>query len=327
MTMPSAPPIRTRLSSTRLALLVVGLLFAVLSTSGQALAFCRTTTCDPYKSCNEDPEQCCVYDDDGCDTNGKAISWMNSCVSYSIHDEPSLDREISVEELSDAVDKAFDNWLSVDCDGSSPSIASENYGPSFCGEPTFNSGGRDGNANVWMFRDGVWPHAEAGQGFDSIDASTLALTTITFNWKTGDVLDADVELNTAQAEFTVGDEQVDVDLDSIVQHESGHFLGLDHSFDREATMASGYNPGTRSPRTLSTDDEEAICATYPEDREVAGDSCQAWGIYSQVCEPGSNGCSLSGRPGRSSGWLAVLAPGLLLIGLGRRRSARPEPEH
>ncbi len=307
---------------------VAALGWMVVSLPQLAHAYCRTTTCDPTVSCAQEPEQCCIWDAQGCDKNGKEISWRNSCVSYSIYELDSEDRGITADTLSEVVDDAFGEWLDTNCGGGiQPSLSFENYGPSSCGEPTFNQGSRDANANVWMFRDGTWPHAGPGQDIDTIDASALALTTVTFNWKTGEILDADVELNTAQANFTVGDQDVDVDLESIIQHESGHFLGLDHSANFYATMASGYGPGTVHPRQLSDDDKAGICAVYPKDREVAGESCQAYGVYSTVCTNG--GCSLTAglapRDARLTWWALALS----LLGAGalrRRRSASSDTQ-
>ncbi len=301
----------------RLLSLGAGLL--VTSLGGSAFGYCRTTTCDPYVSCAEDPEQCCKWNSQGCDINGRPVSWFNACVSYSIYDEDSEDRDLTAQQLSEVTDEAFDNWLSVDCGhGKKPSLSSENFGLSYCGTPTFNRSSQDANSNVWMFRDGTWPHAEPGQDVNSIDASALALTTLTFNWKTAEILDADVELNTAQANFTITEGRVDIDLASIVTHESGHFLGLDHSADHFATMASGYNPGTLSPRTLSEDDEKAICAVYPPDRETASNSCQAYGEYSEVCHRGL--CGIAQGPARlPPHWFWIGSFGIMALWVARRR--------
>jgi hypothetical protein len=287
-----------------------------------APAYCRTTTCNPSVSCSEDPKQCCKFDSHGCDTNGLPVAWRNGCVAYSVFDAPSEDRHLSQDELRLAVDRAFANWLGTDCAGTPPTINVENFGPSHCGAPTFNPDDQQGNANVWMFRDGTWPHANVDPSTGTIDASALALTTGTFDWRSGELLDADVELNTAQAAFTDGDEAVDIDLKAIVQHESGHFLGLDHSDVDEATMYADYDPGTISTRTLSQDDEQAICAAYPKDRVVQSDRCQAYGVYSTECAA-AGGCSLAGSPDRShSGSWAALA-GLGLVAVAHRRTANP----
>ena len=73
----------------------------------------------------------------------------------------------------------------------------------------------------------------------------MALTTVTFNPKTGEIYDADMELNSADNPITVGDQEIVFDLHSIVQHESGHTLGLAHSAFDSDTMY-GCTPRARS---------------------------------------------------------------------------------
>jgi hypothetical protein len=95
---------------------------------------------------------------------------------------------------------------------------------------------------------------------------TLALTTVTFDM-TGRILDADVEINSFAANLTTSDTNVGVDLESIVMHEAGHFLGLSHEAFAHATMNAAYD--AREPfdfRTLEADDVAGICTIYPPDR-------------------------------------------------------------
>ncbi len=56
---------------------------------------------------------------------------------------------------------------------------------------------------------------------------------------------------------------MEFDLQSIVTHETGHFQGLAHSGNPTAVMWPEYNQGTTTLRTLTPDDEAAICAVYP----------------------------------------------------------------
>jgi len=308
----------------RAQLLAFAALMASLAASGQALAYCQTTSCLPSVSCHEDPEQCCILDRNGCDTNGLVVTWPSECTAYAIQAGDSPRRGLTHEDLSTAVDAAFGRWMAADCgSNTTPSIRFENFGPAECDQVEVNNGGP--NANIWMYRDETWPHADLEEGSSSVSASALALTTVTFNWMTGELLDADVELNTAQGLFTVGDDDVNIDLDAIVTHEAGHFLGLDHTNDTTATMAPGYVPYTTDQRTLALDDERAICASYPEGRETSSQSCDPYGTYSPECA--GSGCAIAGGPGAArsgagTGFLALGAAGLLALTVYARRSRR-----
>jgi hypothetical protein len=172
-----------------------------------------------------------------------------------------------------------------------------------------------------MFRDNNWPYAGAN--------ATLALTTITFNFDTGEIFDADVEINSANTPLTTSANATRFDLDSILTHEIGHFLGLSHSADRNSTMYREYTQRDISLRDLEPDDEDGICAMYPRNRPFERSTCEPRHGFSSKCAPTrSGGCTLSapdrivdGRTRERTGWL-----GLSLFGLGwlvwaRRRAS------
>ncbi len=300
---------------------------AALGSTGSALGYCRTTTCDPDASCADEPEKCCEYDEDTlCDLNGEPIAWPTSCVSYNTHDGGSPLRGITEEDLSEVLAQAFDSWLSVSCDGQPLSLAIEDRGVSSCGAPEFNDEKHATNANVWMFQDDPQKTTSVGSNGDGIDSSSLAISVITYDFKSAELVDVDVEFNTALADFTVGDERVNIDLLSVATHEAGHFLGLEHSQATRATMQARYTPGDVDPRTLSSDDQAGICAIYPPDRVIARDNqtCEPYGEYSPACFDKGCGCKVIGQ-GRSSAdeilWsFALSAFWLTLV----RRARRPE---
>lgn len=294
-------------------------LFAGTLLSTSAHAYCRTTTCDPNVSCNTDPNDCCQVVN-GCDQNGIPISWPNSCVSYNIHEDGSEEENISAEKLSKIVDGAFDEWLGADCEGYSLSLAVENRGFAECGSPEYNKGPHDKNANVWMFRDTGDLSGSKPSGGNPIDSRTLAITTLSINVDTGAIYGVDVELNSALADFTIGNENVGIDLASIVTHEAGHFLGLDHSTTFDAVMRADYNPGDTGPRTLKPDDVAGICAIYTEDRSIEENTCDPRGKYSTECHGGC-GCRIDAGPLAPSGlsvWWGLLLAGAMIARRSRR---------
>lgn len=264
----------------------------VLLASGTAAAFCRTTTCDP-----NDPDVDCEIED-LCVVSGIPLAWASSCVTVAVHDLGSPRNELSYDDVETAVKQAFGAWNDVSCPGGKLSIQANVIGAVECGVSEYNS--RVGNANIVLFREDDWPYAGA--------ANAIGLTTTRFDTKTGELWDADIELNGIGATLTVGDPIQGDDLLSVLTHEAGHFLGLSHSLDGAATMKSIYDPSRDgdSFRSLSSDDIEGICAIYPPDRVAATDSCENRHGFSGQCradqpEPNeSSGCSLNTRTGALS---------------------------
>lgn len=288
--------------------------------SSFASAFCRTTVCDERVSCAEDPDLCCIRDASGCDTNTQAISWPTSCVSYNVHEDGSKRLDITANQLADVLDEAFDQWLSAECDDGSVSIAVDYRGKAECGQPEFNQGDRDRNANIWMFRDDETstPMSSAPTRL----ADPLAVTTINFNEDTAHIYDVDVELLSHEANFTLDDTRVEVDLASVVTHEVGHFLGLDHSSAPGATMAAGYFPGAIDTRSLEEDDLRGICAAYPEGRSFpGGKTCEPRGKYSPKCDKDGCGCNQAGSDTPNPGMWLFACVTAALLGLRRRAIA------
>ena len=272
-----------------------------------ARAYCQTTTCDPATECD--------YDRAGCATVGLPLQWKKGCVSYAVNRAGSAKRNISYERAHSLTQRAFDRWLEADCDGGSPSLRASDLSPVSCAEPEYNSS--DGNANVIMFRDDDWPYAGVN--------ATLALTTITFNFETGEIFDADIEVNSFKTPLTTSDVAVEFDLESIITHETGHFLGLSHSPVEDATMYFEYGAGNIKLRDLEADDIAGICATYPPNRQVSGQDCTPRHGFSSDCSrpKDDGGCAL--RAGSHSGAAQAWPLALLvwLVAYATRRRKRP----
>jgi MYXO-CTERM domain-containing protein len=142
--------------------------------------------------------------------------------------------------------------------------------------------------NIVAFRRDTW----CPRPPNCYDPSALALTTVSARTSTGEIIDADIEINAVNwswADVTrnapTGTEQ---DLQNAVAHEAGHLIGLDHTCflgggtppnDQngnpipdcasasaavmETTMFPSANALDTNKRTLAPDDQMGVCGSYP----------------------------------------------------------------
>ena len=83
--------------------------------------------------------------------------------------------------------------------------------------------------------------------------------------RAGMILDSDILLNGVDYAFTVSDEPGKYDVQDIVTHEAGHFIGMGHQVipvDGEATMYAMADPNEYNKRTLHAEDLLGLRAAY-----------------------------------------------------------------
>lgn len=163
-------------------------------------------------------------------------------------------------------------------------------------------GGYD-RENRIVFREGSWP--------DDMPFGTLAVTTVVYRRSSGELLDADIDLNAVEYTWTDTTDAAlaETDVQNTLTHELGHLLGLAHVPDPTATMYAESAPGDLEKRTLGEDDVAGLCFVYPE------------GLLSPeapfLSSPPLTGCAIGRRGG--AGWCAIV---LALAGLSARRARR-----
>lgn len=271
----------------------------------EASAFCRST------SCTED----CPRDLDGCKTSGEPLWWANSCVGFSLQRDASV--HIPIKYVRQVATRSFTAWSDLECETGYATLAFSELEEAECNRTEYNDGGR--NSNIILFQDNKWDY----KGADN----TLAKTTVTFDAETGEIFDADIEINHAYNNFTISDEVVDYDLESVLTHEVGHLIGLDHTPDYAATMYAGYEPGSMEQRSLEPDDVLGACTAYPPERDAVCDPRPRGGFASTCGDAAEEdgavaACSLGvvgGGEGAPRGSLLALA-GLALVVAARRRA-------
>ena len=305
----SPSPSRRRAVRSLLRWLFVGsVALAAVSVPLAASAYCRTTICP---SCEKDEKGC---------PSGKPIAWPSSCVTYSLHYLAS--KQVDLAAATQVFEQAFTVWQDISCanTGQPPAIHIDHrYGNVACALHEYNQ--TDANANIIVFRDDHWPY----EASDNV----LALTTVTYSNRSGFIFDVDMEVNSTQP-ISVGDpvSSTSYDLQSIMTHEAGHFLGLAHSTDSEATMWPQYSAGSMSFRVLAIDDAEGICAVYPQTAAAKCDYAPRQGFATECGifpSGGSGHCTLASRgPADQSNahrWVGLVGT-FAAIGLASRRWRR-----
>ncbi|MBZ0119073.1 MAG: matrixin family metalloprotease [Sandaracinaceae bacterium] len=163
------------------------------------------------------------------------------------------------------------------------------------------------NRIVWR-EEPDWPE-EAG-------TQTLALTTLIFRRTSGEILDADMDLNAEHQYWTVTDVpgMVATDVQNTVTHELGHVFGLGHSPDPDATMFFESAQGDLEKRTLAQDDIDGLCFMYPAGRGTPGAPL--------LSQPGlTSGCAVGSRGAHAPVFL-LMSIVLLARRVGRRAVLR-----
>ncbi|MBI4816821.1 MAG: matrixin family metalloprotease [Deltaproteobacteria bacterium] len=210
------------------------------------------------------------------------IVWESN-VEVTIHSAGLA--EITDESDVVAVRSALEAWSAPACtsfrflDGGTDASASRS---------------NDDGVNRVVFVESDWPGAANGA-----TATTLRRRS------GGRWVEADVLINGQDFTWSTNGDVHARDLQSIVVHELGHVLGLQHSADPESTMYFGSTNGITYARTLDEDDVAGVCFLYPAGPRACDsdadcpllDGFYGGGDERARCEAGScvSGAAESGR--------------------------------
>jgi hypothetical protein len=287
--------------------LLIGAL-SLCASAAPARAYCRLTTKAPLPG-------------ELCRDEGTELAWQRQCISYSL--VPMTGPGPALEDVRDAIDRSFDAWERVDCGaGQLPIQLAQTADLGGCMRPEYNR--FDPNANTIMFLS-RWE----GEDFPP---TAFGLTLVWHHPMTGQIYDSDMQINETLGAITIcGDSCAsdEVDLENVITHEAGHFLGLGHSDKEGSTMFASADAGETMKRSLENDDRSGICAIYgrlgaascdPMSNDFAPDRG-----FSAMCgeRVEESACAVR-EPGgeRSGSWLGWSVVGAVLAWHARRRRAR-----
>jgi hypothetical protein len=175
-------------------------------------------------------------------SSGLSPKWATMPVSYWISQKGSP--QISNGSDLAAVQSSFRTWENIQ----TASIAF-----SYRGTTPIGTVGRDG-LNVVTFTDNSAP----------LGSSIIAATFSFFRTENGQLLfdESDIAFNPA-LDFSTSAESDKFDIQSVLTHEVGHLLGLDHSAMVSSVMVPFGVPSQLDQRVLSYDDVAGMMEIYP----------------------------------------------------------------
>ncbi len=267
---------------------------------------------------------------------GKSLFWESGCVLVTV--DAAGTNQVNGDAEFDATDSSIAEW--------NDNVASCSFMHLEQTERIASEVGRD-NRNMIKFRDTTWCRpAIKDDPARCYSPSAAGITTAVFvddagSGRDGAIVDADVELNGADFAIThlgqsTGTNSCKSEITNTLTHELGHMLGLEHpclaggdpprtdgdgnpvpscsatndAAILEATMYNFQDCGETKKATLSPDEVDAICTTYP----TADDP----GVCAPV-GPKEGCCSNSATPHPST---LLLGLGLGLLALARKKSHR-----
>ena len=279
--------------------------------------------------------------------SGVMFKWPQSCVKLTAYPDDFVSH-MPLDEIMSGVTASADTWSTVSDACTYLSITVD-----YATGATPRANPKDQQSMV-LFRTKNWCKLLPSGACDTTmpyDPAALQLTTVSARMSSGQITDADIEVNGFNfmwgdlvANPPTGGSQVH-DLQNAVTHEMGHLIGLDHTCYpyppgstiphpdddngvpipdcnaasievKETTMFPSADSGDIDKRTLAPDDRRGVCETYP----AASDP--------NMCVPvmldDGGGCNCGA--GRRSTAAMPVAAALAIAGLiwrrRRRRSAR-----
>ena len=285
----------------------IALVLSLCLGAPSASAWCRMTTSQRQPTASVP----CVLPDETTDPPEQFLEWRRPCTAIVLS-VTAASADLSEGEVYGVLARSIASWEAVTCDGMAIGFDIEVLSDlATCEAPLYRDDG--GNANTVLF--------VADWGDRLYDPAAFAVTTVWHRKSTGEILDADMEINERRGPYGICPlsgcvDRRTVDLENVVTHELGHYLGLAHSTELDATMYASAVAGETIKRDLQDDDVAGICTIYPPGTPAGECEYAARGGERLDCE---QGCAVSAPGGGSLrawswSWVAIA-----ILAVRRRR--------
>jgi hypothetical protein len=180
--------------------------------------------------------------------NGRILAWSAPGITWNLHVAGSDDIDDGSHEM--AIVKAFDVWQSVG--GSKIAFA----------RGADVSSGPSSSNHVVMFDE------NNDTGYFPPLSGIVALTPISYDTGSGNILDADIIFNGKDYSWSTAGDDGHFDVQDVLTHELGHFIGLDHSPVLSGSMWPYVSPKQWLHRSLSLDDRSGAIAVAEQPNQT-----------------------------------------------------------
>lgn len=208
-----------------------------------------------------DPAACAAGNEDKCP---QPLRWWRRDTVFTLGQVTP--GEFPLGQVRGLVEEAFDQWMDVDCattasaNGVVPVVTFGGNSDAVSATRPATAKAEPDNLIVFIRSSAEWQRA-------GNSSTWIAITKIAHDQSTGEIVDADIEVNDGGFTFSIDDSpaQGEVDFLSMLVHEVGHFYGLDHSLIEDATMFATYSQTVATAtaaRSIEQDDKEGVCALY-----------------------------------------------------------------
>lgn len=242
------------------------------------------------------------------ETSGRNLWWRNREVVMHLNGSCSAD--VAPAACTKAVVAGLQTWSRSNCSDFKFTYG----GASERRDLGYDQAYPENNMNLirWIEQDWELIHPVPGSQL------IVALSTVSYNQKTGEIYDADISFNGEFFQFVVGPSGPSAEagkrpqiIQNVMAHEVGHALGLGDLYGTQdaGAVMYGVSGGEEEPevKALSPDDAKGLCAIYPmgqptpEQLLPASDTWQVAPYEQPLPTPGCNHVP----PGQGMLWMTL----------------------